>query len=462
MKQPAFSPGRRTLLQAGTGAGLLTLTGCASLSSTVLPPIVFVHGNGDSAALWMTTLWRFESNGWPRERLHAIDLPYPQARDNDGVEQPGRGSARQQALALATEVDRVLERTGAARVVLIGNSRGGNTIRNYVQNFGGVDKVSHAVLGGAPSHGTWADASRLPGSEFNGAGSFLQGLNAPKGAAGDEVTPGVRWMTLRSDSQDKYAQPDGRFLGAPGKPTHVSFEGPALRGALDIVLPGRDHREVSYHAEAFAKTHEFITGQPPRTLAISPEFAVVLDGLASGTAAGVPSNLPLVGASVEVYAVDAGTGARLGPALHRKTIGEDGRWGPFTTDAQTRLEIVLAAPGQPTTHFYRSPFLRSSTVVNLRPETLTEAERVARSVVAFTRPRGYFGVPRDRIVFDGLSPPPDVPAGVPAVAVSRLKLPDGSGRPVVAEFQSGAILERIVGQAWPTADNRVVVLEMHE
>lgn len=39
-------------------------------------PIVFVHGNGDTAALWQTTLWRFESQGWPRERLHAIDLPY--------------------------------------------------------------------------------------------------------------------------------------------------------------------------------------------------------------------------------------------------------------------------------------------------------------------------------------------------------------------------------------------------
>ena len=39
------------------------------------PPIVFVHGNGDTAALWMTTIWRFETNGWPRERLFAVDLP---------------------------------------------------------------------------------------------------------------------------------------------------------------------------------------------------------------------------------------------------------------------------------------------------------------------------------------------------------------------------------------------------
>ena len=35
-----------------------------------------MHGNGDTAGLWLTTLWRFESNGWPRARLHAVDMPY--------------------------------------------------------------------------------------------------------------------------------------------------------------------------------------------------------------------------------------------------------------------------------------------------------------------------------------------------------------------------------------------------
>src|ERR1035437_4437677 len=56
------------------------------------PPIVFVHGNGDSAALWQTTIWRFESNGWPRERLFALQQPYPLARDVDSKEQAGRSS----------------------------------------------------------------------------------------------------------------------------------------------------------------------------------------------------------------------------------------------------------------------------------------------------------------------------------------------------------------------------------
>ena len=39
----------------------LFLAACSALSpQSSYPPIVFVHGNGDTAALWMPTVWRFE------------------------------------------------------------------------------------------------------------------------------------------------------------------------------------------------------------------------------------------------------------------------------------------------------------------------------------------------------------------------------------------------------------------
>ena len=48
---------RRHLLQ-----GALVLA--ASLDTPAFgqadPPIIFLHGNGEYAALWITTLWRFE------------------------------------------------------------------------------------------------------------------------------------------------------------------------------------------------------------------------------------------------------------------------------------------------------------------------------------------------------------------------------------------------------------------
>ena len=73
-----------------------------------------------------------------------------------------------------------------------------------------------------------------------------------------------------------------------------------------------------------------------------------------------------------------------------------------------------------------------------------------------SRPRGYFGVPRDRIVLDGTSPPAGIPPGVAGVSETRLRLADANPRPIVGEFND----ERIVGRTWPAAANHVVLLEL--
>ena len=65
------------------------------------------------------------------------------------------------------------------------------------------------------------------------------------------MTAGTSFLTLRSDNMDKYAQPDGQILGKPGTPTGTSFEGPALKGATNLVLGAVDHRETAYHPRAF-------------------------------------------------------------------------------------------------------------------------------------------------------------------------------------------------------------------
>ena len=452
-----MSPIRRQLLIAVAAS---MLAACAAGPGTPLPPIVFVHGNGDTAALWTTTVWRFESNGWPRERLHAVDMPYPLAREDDTRPQDGRSSTGESMAHLSAEVETVLARTGARQVVLIANSRGGNAVRNYIANGGGAAKVSHAILGGTPNHGVYVDPTRSPNAEFNGAGAFLTGLNALKGPNGDEVTPGIEWMTIRSDNNDKFAQPDGAWIGAKGLPTNVRFDGPALKGAENVVIAGIDHRETSYGAKAFEAMFRFITGKPPVSVTVAPEASVVLDGKISGylvyAAQGtVPTNLPLGGASVVVYATDPATGDRLGTEVHRKAIGADGLWGPFKADSQARYEFVVTAPGYATTHIYRSPFPRSSTVVNMRAEKILEVDKDAAAVVVMTRPRGYFGVPRDQISLDGKSPPSGLSPGVAGVGSSKLKLPEKASRAVVAIFNE----ERLVGRTWPVAENAISYLE---
>jgi triacylglycerol lipase len=78
---------RRGVLQTGLGlAGGAGLRPASAQAARL--PVVFVHGNGDTAGLWISTFWRFEQNGWPRELLHAVDLRYPNARGVDAVPQP--------------------------------------------------------------------------------------------------------------------------------------------------------------------------------------------------------------------------------------------------------------------------------------------------------------------------------------------------------------------------------------
>jgi len=272
-------------------------------------------------------------------------------------------------------------------------------------------------------------------------------------------------MTIRSDKYDKFAQPDGRYIGQPGVKTNVSYDAPALKGAEDVVLPGADHREVAFNALAFAEIYRHIVGKPPATVAVTPEEAVRLDGRLTGFAAGVQTNLPLPGGKVSVYAVDAATGKRLSGALLHKVVGEDGRWGPVSAGAGQALEFEIEAAGYPVTHIYRAPFLRSSEIVHLRPAApgvLAELGAPPKpgaqadfSWVTITRPRGYFGQGRDRFGVDGTTRAIN-DGGVPTESTQRFAL-TAPTRGAIAYFNN----ERIAVQNWPLAEKRVVLAEFH-
>jgi pimeloyl-ACP methyl ester carboxylesterase len=455
-----MSISRRTILKGvsilplathSLGFGASAQTNPAVAGITEVPPILFVHGNGDHAALWITTLWRMESNGVPRDRMFAINFTDPLARSDDAVPQPNRSSTEDQRRELGEAIRELKRRTGASRVALVGNSRGGNSIRSHIKSGGGAD-ISHAVLCGVPNHDVfdWDDGL---GNEFNGRGPFLRGLNEGE----SEVTPGTAFLTLRSDGIDKYAQADGRFVGKPGTPTGITTEGPALKGATNLVLGAVDHRETAFSPRAFREIYKFIAGHEPDRIAIAPEADVKLSGLVTGTPGGVQTNRPVSGASVEVYRVSAETGERAGGPIHASQTAADGRWGPAQVDPAWYLEIVLASAGSTTTHFYRSPFPRTSELVHLRAaRPLGSADAGAGAVVLMSRLRGYFGLPRDVVLFDGKEPA-DVKPGVPTDSVSTLRLPATDiGRPVLALFNQ----ERIVARAWPASENRISIAEL--
>jgi pimeloyl-ACP methyl ester carboxylesterase len=414
------------------------------------PPIVFVHGNGDSKAVWTTVVWRFEANGYPRHRLFAIDLERPTATDVYNVPQPGRSTAEDVKGQLGAFVRRILRLTGAPKVVLVGNSRGANTIRNFLRRGGGAAMTAKVVLGGGTNHGVVNSTVFLIGSELNGAAPFLRRLNAGP----SEVVPGVPFLTLRSDRFDKYAQPDGRYLGFPGVPTGVGFDAPALNGATNLVLPGVDHRETSFSPQAFAATWRFVTGTAPRTLEVGPWKRAALSGTITGVVGGVlHDNIGVPRATLRVYRVSPRTGARLGGPIFGTTTGAGGAWGPTQVDPRAFHEFVVEVPGQPRTHIYRSPFPHSSALVTLRPALAGDAS-ATRSTVIMVRPRGYFGI-QDTVLLDGARPAGLPRDPVPNVESLRLELPAVPQRAVRARFNG----ERITVRTWPPGE--VAFAEFH-
>lgn len=393
-------------------------------------PIVFVHGDSDTAGLWIAPTWRFESNGYPADRLFAVDIPHPQARSDDGVAEENRSSTEDAAKAVAAEVDSVLAKTGASKVVLIANSRGCQTSRNYVKNFGGQAKVARMVLAGCVHKGVFIAPGFAEGSEYNGAGKFLTALNASPA-----LPKGIPVTVIRSDKFDLYSQPDGRFIGMPGKPTGVKYDNNELPGAHNVVLPGVDHRETAYSPAAFAIIYRAVTGKEPKTLKIAAEEKPVLTGKISGFENGAPTNMPLAGAKLAIYETDVKTGAAIGKPVYEKTVGEDGMWGDFAAKPSQTYEFVVNAAGYPETHIFRSAFPRSYKYVSIR---LYPSLKEGASV-NIMRPRGYIG-PDDDAKVNGAQMP-GIPADDPVPHVWKVNIPVSGDKPqtVTASFNGETI-----------------------
>ena len=376
-------------------------------------PIIFVHGNGDDAAKWVPTIWLFESNGYPADKLFAIRFTNPVAHTDDTVDEPFRSSTTDAAAELSSYVTRILIQTHSRQVVLVGSSRGGLTIRNYLQDGGGQHNVAAAILCGTPNHGVVV-TDQAPNGEFDGGGRFLRALNGAY-ADGTEIVPGVRMMTLRSDKLDKFAQPTGIITGRPEAETGVSYAGPELKGATNIVLPGADHRELAFSRAAFERMFQFITGREPQTRDPAPEQRPILSGVITGFAGPAPTNQPLASVHLRIYAFGSRGHTATEHSVYETTTTSTGLWGPFSAEPNQEYEFDLEAEGRHVSYFL-APIPRSSSLLNLRflpvPREEPPASAEASQVFLIARPEGYFTRDRDPVTISG-EPAADEPSGLP-------------------------------------------------
>jgi pimeloyl-ACP methyl ester carboxylesterase len=192
-----------------------------SCRSTEHPvPVILVHGTfGD-----MTVSWNLFSPALVQSHycVFALDLV-----------NRGMAPIDQSADKLAAFIDEVRQRTGAAKVSLVGHSQGG-MLGRYVARYRGKLGVIDDIVGLAPSsHGTTNPLAPplgglgCPACAEQAAGSaFMQKLNA-----GEEAPPPPSY-TVVSTRYDEVVTP---------------YRSQALEGATNVVLQDRCPEDITDH-----------------------------------------------------------------------------------------------------------------------------------------------------------------------------------------------------------------------
>jgi len=177
--------------------------------------------------------------------------------------------------------------------------------------------------------------------------------------------------------------------------------------------------------------------------------------MVTGRAGGLPSNLPLAGATLEVYEFAPETGDRLGSAIHSRTTGGDGKWRPFAARPGAYYEFALAAPGYPVQHVYRRPFPRSSAILDWRVRSLGESDKGPAGSVIFLNTRtGDLFRDRDSVSIDGNAPPELKPGPNGGAEVKmRLNATKVQGARAILNDQ------QLTVRTWLAEDNHIVVAD---
>jgi triacylglycerol esterase/lipase EstA (alpha/beta hydrolase family) len=193
-------------------------------------PVILVHGTfADMADDW--------------QALSPLLVNYGSHIASGTVGIYGTAKIERSAAQLSTFASRVLAKTGAAKVDIVGHSQGGMMPRYYMKFLKGAAKV-HTLVGLAPSnHGTTLDglftlASHIPGSNAALAGcpacaeqvagsAFMTKLNS-----GGDTLPGVAYTVIQSADDEVVTPYTSAFL-----------KGPSVHNVTLQQQCGRDHGE---------------------------------------------------------------------------------------------------------------------------------------------------------------------------------------------------------------------------
>jgi len=217
------------VLSACSGDSITGPNAAVTASYTGPHPILFVHGWNSSGSVWTTMIGRFQSDGFPADRLY--NWSYNTAQSNATTAQQ-----------LSAKVDEIMQITGAPKVDLVTHSMGGLSARYYTKYLGGAAKVDAWVSLAGPNHGTNSAALCLQTScrEMLPNSDFLRALNRK------DETPGVpRYATWWSPC-DEVINPQ----------TSTS-----LKGASNSQTVCMRHSDLHENATVYAQVRDWVGGQ---------------------------------------------------------------------------------------------------------------------------------------------------------------------------------------------------------
>jgi hypothetical protein len=311
-------------------------------------PLIFVHGQSGSVQQFESNAMRFDSNGFPKNRIFAYEYDTNESTNDVAI------------AGLDPFIDRVLSKTGARKVNILAHSRGTTVMHSFLStperaarvnryvNFDG--RSADSPPGGVPTLAVW-------GELFSGTG------------------------------------PDTR----------------EIVGAKNVRYPEKSHTEVTTSKQAFGDVYEFLLGRKPKTRNVVPEPPGQVT--VAGRASLFPANTGMDDGTLKVFQVKAKTGQRKGRAIYRKELGPQGRFGPVKVNGRKHYEFVVTRPGKSTIHNYPEPFERDDhfyrvlSAPGLEPFLDTSPDHTN---VAVTRMREFRGDQtgagaNDRLSFNGLN-----------------------------------------------------------
>ena len=295
-----------SLLKIGFIAFLLNGFALTAQNSYEPKPIVFVHGFLASGDTYALQFQRFHSNCYPLDYLHTFDW---NSLDNGA----------DQNVLLDAFIDSILVMTGESQVDLVGHSAGGGIGYGYLADATRAAKVAHyAHLGSSPNE--------QPAGPTD---AFVPTLNV--------------WSSA-----------------------DLIVAGGDIPDAKNVSYDDQDHYQVATSAETFEAMFRFFQEDfRPKTTEIVAEEEILI----RGKALTLGENTVEVGATVEVYPLDATTGSRLNETpSFAFTTDSNGWWGPFTAETDVHYEffVVPANPDARSLHYYREPFTHSNPLIYLR------------------------------------------------------------------------------------------------